>query len=112
VAFHGSDDSFAAAVGGRSYFEAAPTVDAKFLRTGTVQMIPATANEHEPDDRLTGAGLAFLAISIVIGMGIGGGNTCSLVAGVAMLILPALIYFIGSARREGTRSALSLKPIG
>jgi hypothetical protein len=29
-----------------------------------------------------------------------------------MLILPALIYFIGSARREGTRSALSLKSIG
>jgi hypothetical protein len=75
-------------------------------------MIPATANEHEPDDRLTGAGLVFLAISIVIGMGIGGGNPYSLVAGVAMLILPALIYFIGSARREGTRSALSLKPIG
>jgi hypothetical protein len=37
-------------------------------------MIPATANEQEPDDRLTGAGLVFLAISIVIGMGIGGGK--------------------------------------
>ena len=35
-------------------------------------MIPATANEHEPDDRLTGVGVVCLAISIVIGMGIGG----------------------------------------
>jgi hypothetical protein len=60
-------------------------------------MIPATANEHEPDDRLTGAGVLFLAISI--GMGIGGVDTYSLVAGVAMLILPAIIYFVGSARR-------------
>jgi len=75
-------------------------------------MIPATANEHEPDDRLTGAGLVFLAVSIVIGMGIAGSNTYSLVAGIAMLILPTIIYFIGSARREGARSALSLKPIG
>ena len=64
-------------------------------------MIPATANEHEPDDRLTGAGVVFLAISIVIviGMGIGGVDTYSLVAGVAMLILPVIIYFVGSARR-------------
>jgi hypothetical protein len=61
-------------------------------------MIPATANEHEPDDRLTGAGLVFLAISIVIGMGIGGSDTYSLVAGVAMLTLPAIIYFAGIAR--------------
>jgi hypothetical protein len=61
-------------------------------------MIPATANEYEPDDRLTSAGLVFLAISIVIGMGIGGGDTYSLVAGVAMLILPAIIYFAGIAR--------------
>jgi hypothetical protein len=61
-------------------------------------MIPATANEHEPDDRLTGAGFVFLAISIAIGMGIGGGNTYSLVAGVAMIILPAITYFAGSAR--------------
>ena len=60
-------------------------------------MIPATANEHEPDDRLTGAGVIFLAI--LIGMGIGGVNTYSLVAGVAMLILPAIIYLVGSARR-------------
>ena len=75
-------------------------------------MIPATPNEHEPDDRLTGSGLIFLAISIAIGMAIGGGNTYSVVAGVAMLILPAIIYFIGSARREGTRSALSVKSIG
>ena len=105
----GSYDSPLAPVGGKSYFQAA--VDAQF-NTGTVQMIPATANEHEPDDRLTGAGLVFLAISIVIGMAIGGGNTYSVVAGVAMLILPAIIYFIGSARREGARSALSLKPIG
>jgi hypothetical protein len=75
-------------------------------------MIPATANEYEPDDRLTGAGLVFLAISIVIGMGVGGGNTYSLVAGVAMLILPAIIYSVGTARGEGARSALSLKPIG
>jgi hypothetical protein len=60
-------------------------------------MIPATANEHEPDDRLTGAGVLFLAISI--GMGIGGVHTYSLVAGVAMLILPAIIYLVGSARR-------------
>jgi hypothetical protein len=60
-------------------------------------MIPATANEHEPDDRLTGAGVLFLAISI--GMGIGGVDTYSLVAGVAMLILPAIIYLVGSARR-------------
>ena len=66
-------------------------------------MIPATANEHEPDDR-------FLAISI--GMGIGGVDTYSLVAGVAMLILPAIIYSVGTARGEGARSALSLKPIG
>jgi hypothetical protein len=62
-------------------------------------MIPATATEHEPDDRLTGAGVIFLAISIVIGMGIGGVHTYSLVAGVAMLILPAIIYLVGSARR-------------
>ena len=64
-------------------------------------MIPATANEHEPDDRLTGAGVVFLAISIVIviGMGIGGVDTYSLVAGAAMLILLAIIYFVGSARR-------------
>ena len=68
------------------------------LTTGTIQMIPATASEHEPDDRLTGAGLVFLAISIVIGMGIGGGNTYSLVAGAAMIILPAITYFVGSAR--------------
>jgi hypothetical protein len=61
-------------------------------------MIPATANEYEPDDRLTSAGLVFLAISIVIGMGIGGGDTYSLVAGVAMLILSAIIYFVGIAR--------------
>ena len=61
-------------------------------------MIPTTASEHEPDDRLTGAGLIFLTISIVIGMGIGGGDTYSLVAGVAMLILPAIIYFAGIAR--------------
>ena len=60
-------------------------------------MIPATANEYE-DDRPTGAGLVFLAISIVIGMGIGGGDTYSLVAGVAMLILSAIIYFVGIAR--------------
>jgi len=59
-------------------------------------MIPATANEYE-DDRPTGAGLVF-AISIVIGMGIGGGNTYSLVAGVAMLVLPVIIYFVGTAR--------------
>jgi hypothetical protein len=59
-------------------------------------MIPATANEHEPDDRLIGAGLVFLAISIVIGMGIGGGNTYSLAAGAAMII--AITYFVGSAR--------------
>jgi hypothetical protein len=63
-------------------------------------MIPASASENEPDDRLTGAGLVFLAISIVIGMGIGGGGSYSLVAGVAMLILPAIIYFVGSARSE------------
>jgi hypothetical protein len=61
-------------------------------------MIPATASEHEPDDRLTGAGLVFLAIAIVIGMGIGRADIYSLVAGVAMLILPAIIYFVGSAR--------------
>ena len=61
-------------------------------------MIPATASEHEPDDRLTGAGLVFLAISIVIGMAIGRADIYSLVAGVAMLILPAIIYFVGSAR--------------
>jgi len=60
-------------------------------------MIPATATEHEPDDRLTGAGVLFLAISI--GMGIGGVDTYSLVAGVAMLILPAIIYLVGSARQ-------------
>ena len=51
------------------------------------------------DDRLTGAGVVFLAISIVIGMGIGGVDTYSLVAGAAMLILLAIIYFVGSARR-------------
>jgi hypothetical protein len=79
---------------------AAPTVDAQNLTTGTIQMIPATANEYEPDDRLTSGGLVFLAISIVIviGMGIGGGHTYSLVAGVAMLILSAIFYFVGIAR--------------
>jgi hypothetical protein len=61
-------------------------------------MIPATANEYPPDDRLTGAGVVFLAISIAIGMGFGGGGTYSLVVGVAMLILPVIIYFVGSAR--------------
>ena len=61
-------------------------------------MIPATANEHEPDDRLTGTGFVFLAVSIVIGMGIGGGNTYSLLAGAAMIVLPAITYFVGSAR--------------
>jgi len=65
---------------------------------GNNYMIPATTSEHEPDDRLTGAGFVFLAISIVIGMGIGGGDTYSLVAGVAMLILSTIIYFVGIAR--------------
>ena len=69
------------------------------LNDGNNDMIPATTSEHEPDDRLTGAGFVFLAISIVIGMGIGGVHTYSLVAGVAMLILPAIIYLVGSARR-------------
>jgi hypothetical protein len=31
-------------------------------------------------------------------MGIGGGNAYSLVAGAAMIILPAITYFVGSAR--------------
>jgi hypothetical protein len=60
--------------------------------------IPSSANEHEPDDRMTGAGLVFLAISIVVAMGIARGDTYSLIVGVGMLILPAIIYFVGSAR--------------
>jgi hypothetical protein len=60
-------------------------------------MIPASASENEPDDRLTSTGLVFLAISIVIGMAVAGGHRYSLVAGVAMLVLLATIYVVGSA---------------
>ena len=63
-------------------------------------MIPATANENEPDDRLTGAGLVFVAIAIVIGMGAARSDVYSLVAGVAMLVLIATVYFVGSARAD------------
>jgi hypothetical protein len=63
-------------------------------------MIPASASENEPDDRLTGAGLIFLAISIMIGMGVDRGQSYALVAGVVMLVLPAIIYFVGGARGE------------
>jgi hypothetical protein len=63
-------------------------------------MIPASASENVPDDRLTGAGLVFLAVSIMIGMGVDRGHSYSLVVGVAMLVLPAIIYFVGAARGE------------
>jgi len=63
-------------------------------------MIPASASENEPDDRLTGAGLVFLALSIMIGMGVDRGHSYSLVAGLAMLILLAIIYFVDVARSE------------
>jgi hypothetical protein len=63
-------------------------------------MIPASASENEPDDRLTGAGLVFLALSIMIGMGVDRGQSYSLVAGLAMLILLAIIYFVDVARGE------------
>jgi hypothetical protein len=59
-------------------------------------MIPTTANENKPDDRMTDAGLVFLAISIVIGMGIARGDTYALIVGVGMLVPPAIIYFVGS----------------
>jgi len=61
-------------------------------------MIPTSASDNKPDVRMTGAGLVFLAISIVIGMGIAHSNTNSLMVGVGMLVLPAIIYFAGSPR--------------
>jgi hypothetical protein len=46
---------------------------------------------------MTRAGIAFLAASIVIGMGFGA-DVYSLVAGIAMLILVGLVYFVGIGR--------------
>jgi hypothetical protein len=60
-------------------------------------MIPAFASENEPDDRLTSTGLVFLAISIAIGMGVARDHSYSLVAGIAMLVLLAIIYFVNIA---------------
>lgn len=63
-------------------------------------MIPASASENEPDDRLTGGGCVFLTLSILMGMGVDRGHSYSLVAGVVMLILLAIIFFVGGDRGE------------
>jgi hypothetical protein len=58
------------------------------------EMSQPTSYRREPSDKMTTAGAAFLAISIVIGIGFGA-DLYSIVAGVAMLILLAAIYFAG-----------------
>ena len=50
-------------------------------------MFQGSASQHGPSSKMTGYGLAFLAASVVIGMGFGGGGHYPLVAGVAMLVL-------------------------
>ena len=40
-----------------------------------------------PKSKMTNSGLAFVAASVVIGMGFGGGGQYPLVAGVVMLVL-------------------------
>ena len=50
-----------------------------------------TATQREPSDKLTIGGFVFLIVSIVIGIAIGGGDTYSLVAGILMLILMAIV---------------------
>ena len=54
-----------------------------------------TATQREPSDKLTIGGFVFLIVSIVIGIAIGGGDTYSLVAGILMLILMAIVYLVG-----------------
>jgi hypothetical protein len=60
-------------------------------------MTQVSASQYEPSSKMTNSGLAFVAASIVIGMGFGGGGTYPLLAGVAMLVLLA----IGGLSRAG-----------
>ena len=53
-------------------------------------MLQDSANQYELSSKMTNSGLAFLAASIVIGMGFGGGGTYPLWAGIAMLVLLAI----------------------
>ena len=55
-------------------------------------MLQGSASKHEPSSKMTGSGLAFLAASIVIGTGFGGGGAYPLVAGAAMLVVLAIGY--------------------
>jgi hypothetical protein len=48
-----------------------------------------------PSDRMTYAGLAFVAVSIVIGIAVGGVDTFSLTAGIVGLALLGAMYFMG-----------------
>jgi hypothetical protein len=58
-------------------------------------------------DKTTFAGLAFLAVSIVIGMAVGGADTFSLTAGIVGLVLVGAMYLIG--RYPSRRTASSCK---
>jgi hypothetical protein len=48
-----------------------------------------------PSDKTTYAGLAFLTVSIVIGMAVGGADTFSLTAGIVGLALVGAMYLAG-----------------
>ena len=54
---------------------------------------PASYN-HQTKDKMTTAGIAFVAASIVIGIG-AGADLYSIIAGVAMLILLGGMYLTG-----------------
>lgn len=55
-----------------------------------------TTTRRDPTTSMTGAGIVFLAVAIVLGM-IAGADMYAIVAGVAMLALVAAVYFAGVA---------------